>query len=85
MPAARDLPAQPLVRCRRRRHINLVQIVAWAEGRASARVDDDITEADRTWVKDHHDGLALLRRVDSRRGLTVDDFAALTAWATGPG
>lgn len=46
-------------------------------------VDDDITEADRTWVKDHHDGLALLLRVDPRRGLTIDDFAALTAWATG--
>ncbi|MFI6107004.1 hypothetical protein [Streptomyces sp. NPDC051310] len=59
------------------------EIVAWAKGRAFAWVDDDITEADRTWVKNHHDGPALLHRVDPRYGLAVDDFALLAAWATG--
>ncbi|WP_268270492.1 hypothetical protein [Streptomyces sp. MNU76] len=34
-------------------------------------------------VKQHHDGSALLRRIDPRRGLAIDDFATLTAWATG--
>ncbi|BDM71287.1 hypothetical protein HEK616_47740 [Streptomyces nigrescens] len=58
------------------------EIVAWAKGRAFAWVDDEITEADRTWVKNHHDGPALLHRVDPRRGLTAEDFVALTAWAT---
>ncbi|MEU3839305.1 HAD domain-containing protein [Streptomyces sp. NPDC028635] len=57
------------------------EIVAWAQGRAFAWVDDEITEADRVWVKDHHDGPSLLHRVDPRRGLTMDDFAVLTAWA----
>lgn len=59
------------------------EIVAGAEGRASAWVDDGITEADRTWVKEHHDGPALLHRVDPRRGLAGDDFAAPAAGATG--
>src|SRR5690606_6944803 len=43
-------------------------IVAWAQGRAFAWVDDEITEADRAWVEEHHDGPALLHRVDPRRG-----------------
>ncbi|MFG3138093.1 hypothetical protein ACGFZA_18020 [Streptomyces sp. NPDC048211] len=65
------------------------EIVAWAAGRAFAWIDDEITQADHAWVKEHHDGPALLRRIDARRGLVADDFAALTAWgtarATGPG
>ncbi|MGI5359530.1 HAD domain-containing protein [Streptomyces sp. CA-252508] len=60
------------------------EIVAWAEGRAFAWIDDEITEADRAWVAERHSGPALLHRVDPRRGLTSDDFAALTAWAAGP-
>ncbi|MGW2521743.1 hypothetical protein ACWC09_32960 [Streptomyces sp. NPDC001617] len=59
------------------------EIVAWAKGRAFAWIDDEITAADRAWVEEHHDGPALLHRVDPRRGLAVEDFAALTAWATG--
>ncbi|MET7476747.1 hypothetical protein ABZT17_20565 [Streptomyces sp. NPDC005648] len=59
------------------------EIVAWAKGRAFAWVDDEITAADRSWVEKHHDGPALLHRVDPRYGLVIDDFAALTAWATG--
>jgi hypothetical protein len=59
------------------------EIVAWAKGRAFAWIDDEITEADRAWVNEHHEGPALLHRVDPRFGLANNDFAALTAWATG--
>ncbi|MCX4664448.1 hypothetical protein [Streptomyces uncialis] len=58
------------------------EIAAWADGRAFAWVDDEITDADRTWVAAHHHGPALLRRIDPRSGLTADDFAALSDWAT---
>jgi hypothetical protein len=57
------------------------QVVAWAEGRSFAWVDDEITDADSAWVRDHHDGPALLHRIDPRIGLTADDFALLAAWA----
>ncbi len=59
------------------------EIVAWTQGRAFAWIDDEITDADRAWVDTHHVGPALLHRVDPRSGLTDDDFAVLTAWATG--
>ncbi|WP_329041284.1 hypothetical protein OHT61_24860 [Streptomyces sp. NBC_00178] len=61
------------------------QIVAWAQGRPFAWIDDEITEADRHWVGEHHSGPALLHRVDPRRGLVPADFAALSAWAASPG
>ncbi|ARZ72185.1 hypothetical protein SMD11_6609 [Streptomyces albireticuli] len=61
------------------------EVVAWAEGRAFAWVDDDITEADRRWVGAHHDGPALLHRVDPRTGLTAGDFGVLEEWAAGLG
>lgn len=32
------------------------EIVAWVKGRAFAWIDDEITEADRTWVKKYHSG-----------------------------
>lgn len=64
-------------------------IVTWAAGRAFGWVDDEITRADRTWVAAHHDGPALLHRVDPNVGLGSADFAVLTAWAKtldyGPG
>ncbi|WP_435846969.1 hypothetical protein [Streptomyces griseoaurantiacus] len=59
------------------------EIVGWAKGRAFAWVDDEITEADRAWGKQHHEGPALLHRIDPRRGLATDDFATLTEWAIG--
>ncbi|MFC9590880.1 HAD domain-containing protein [Streptomyces sp. NPDC056944] len=55
-------------------------LVAWAAGRPFAWVDDEVTEADRTWVTAHHPGHALLHRVDARRGLTDGDYATLDAW-----
>ena len=55
-------------------------LVAWAAGRAFVWVDDEITEKDRTWVSAHHQGPALLHRVDPRLGLTDADFAAIGDW-----
>ncbi|MFC9328499.1 hypothetical protein [Kitasatospora sp. NPDC057015] len=57
------------------------EIVAWAGGRAFAWVDDQVTDADRAWVEAHHDGPALLHRIEPRVGLVADDFTALGAWA----
>ncbi|MEY9859082.1 hypothetical protein ABH935_004709 [Catenulispora sp. GAS73] len=45
------------------------EIVAWADGRPFAWIDDQITDADREWVSDWHDGPALLRRIDPAIGL----------------
>lgn len=55
-------------------------LVDRAAGRAFAWVDDEITEADRMWVEEHHAGRALLHHVDPRHGLTEADYAALTRW-----
>jgi hypothetical protein len=55
-------------------------VVAWADGRPFAWIDDEITDADRDWVATHHPGRALLHNVASSRGLTDDDFAALEQW-----
>ncbi|WUC77858.1 hypothetical protein OHS33_05585 [Streptomyces sp. NBC_00536] len=55
-------------------------LVSRAAGRPFIWVDDEITDADRAWVRAHHPGLALLHRVDPRRGLTGPDYAALTDW-----
>lgn len=56
-------------------------LVDRARGRPFAWVDDDIDDADRAFVADHHDAPALLHRVDPAVGLTPGDFAALAAWA----
>ncbi len=57
------------------------EVVAWAQGRPFAWVDDQITDADRAWVLTHHRGPALLHYVDPKIGLTADDFAHLQDWA----
>ncbi|MEU4064463.1 hypothetical protein AB0F25_18945 [Streptomyces wedmorensis] len=79
------LPALPLVRWpdgpgRPGLHWKTPALVAWAAGRPFAWVDDEIGAADRAWVAAHHAGAALLHRVDARRGLGDDDYAALAAW-----
>ncbi|MFB7274721.1 HAD domain-containing protein [Streptomyces sp. NPDC056244] len=51
-----------------------------ADGRPFVWVDDEITDTDRAWVTAHHQGRALLHRVDPRQGLTDTDFAALAKW-----
>ena len=55
-------------------------LVAWAAGRSFAWVDDEITSADRAWVSAHHQGHALLHRVEPTRGLSAADYAALARW-----
>ncbi len=59
-------------------------LVEWAAGRPFAWVDDEITDADRTWVATHHPTHALLYQVDARRGLTDADYAALESWLRQP-
>ncbi|MEV0411194.1 HAD domain-containing protein [Streptomyces sp. NPDC050448] len=69
---------------RERTHWKTRALVDRAAGRPFAWVDDEITDADRTWVAAHHPGPALLHRVDPRFGLRPADFAALDAWLRGP-
>jgi hypothetical protein len=39
-------------------------LVSWAAGRSFVWVNDEITAVDRAWVAAHHQGPALLQRVD---------------------
>jgi hypothetical protein len=55
-------------------------LVSWAAGRSFAWVDDEITDHDREWVAEHHDGRALLHQVDAARGLIASDLEALGTW-----
>ncbi|GGX80655.1 HAD domain-containing protein [Streptomyces fructofermentans] len=56
-------------------------LVAHAEGRPFAWVDDELGESDRAFVAAHHAGPALLHHVDARVGLRDIDFAVLDAFA----
>lgn len=55
-------------------------LVAWAAGRDFVWVDDELTARDQAWVDANHPGRALLHRVDPRRGLATEDFAAVHDW-----
>jgi hypothetical protein len=55
-------------------------LVARAAGRPFVWVDDEIRDADRDWVVQHHPGQALLHRVNPRTGLADGDFAAINRW-----
>lgn len=59
-------------------------LVVRAAGRPFVWVDDEITATDRAWVATHHEGPALLHRVDPHRGLTEADFIALARWLRRP-
>ncbi|OLR92994.1 HAD domain-containing protein [Actinokineospora bangkokensis] len=59
-------------------------LVAWADGRPFAWVDDEITDADRDWVAAHHPGPALLHHIAPARGLNNDDLATLDHWLRAP-
>jgi len=52
-------------------------LIARAAGRSFVWVDDEIRDADRDWVAQHHPGQALLYRVDPRTGLDDGHFAAI--------
>ncbi|MEV6774688.1 HAD domain-containing protein [Streptomyces syringium] len=55
-------------------------LVERAAGRPFVWVDDEVTDTDRAWVAAHHQGHALLHRVDPRHGLTDSDYTALDSW-----
>ncbi|MGI5532607.1 HAD domain-containing protein [Streptomyces syringium] len=55
-------------------------LVERAAGRPFVWVDDEVTDTDRAWVAAHHQGPALLHRVDARQGLTHSDYTALGSW-----
>ncbi|SNT56121.1 hypothetical protein SAMN05443665_104484 [Actinomadura meyerae] len=55
-------------------------LVDWAAGRPFIWLDDEITDADRTWVAAHHPGPALLHRVDPSSGITQADYATVEKW-----
>ncbi|MFD8643574.1 hypothetical protein ACFV14_25135 [Streptomyces zaomyceticus] len=55
-------------------------LVEFADGRAFVWVDDELGDLDRAWVAAHHDGPALLHRVDATTGLTAADLATIADW-----
>lgn len=61
-------------------HWKTRRLVDWANGRSFIWMDDEHTGDDQTWVRTHHQGQALLHRVDPRRGLTDADFNTLHGW-----
>ncbi len=63
-----------------RLHWKTRRLAEWAAGRRFVWVDDEIREADRTWVAANYSAPALLHRADPRRGLTDADFHAIGRW-----
>jgi hypothetical protein len=55
-------------------------LTEWADGRPFVWIDDEVSDADRQWVHSHHQGIALLHRVDPFAGLTDADFALIRQW-----
>jgi hypothetical protein len=55
-------------------------LIDWAARRTFVWVDDEITDADRRCVSAHHQGRALLHRVDPKVGLTDADFTHIRRW-----
>ncbi len=55
-------------------------LVELAAGRPFIWLDDEIAEADRSWVSARHCGPALLHRVDSECGLTDADLVTVERW-----
>ncbi|WP_427923200.1 hypothetical protein [Streptomyces sp. cg40] len=62
-------------------HWKTESIVAYAEGRPFAWVDDEQSTLDGDFVTDHHSGPALLHHVNPRLGLREGDFATLAGFA----
>jgi hypothetical protein len=61
-------------------HWKTPALVRWAAGRPFAWLDDEIFDADRRWIAEHHPAPALARRVDPRSGLTEADFDEVRRW-----
>jgi hypothetical protein len=61
-------------------HWKTPAVVRWAAGRPFAWLDDEIFDADRRWIAEHHPGPALAHRVDPRSGLIEADFAVVRRW-----
>jgi hypothetical protein len=57
------------------------RVVEWAAGRPFVWVDDMITDLDVRHVTEHHEGAALLLRIDPRKGLREPEFVELERWA----
>jgi hypothetical protein len=55
-------------------------LIRWAAGRPFVWLDDEITDADRRWVLTHHEGRALLHRVDPAVGVAATDFEVIRRW-----
>ena len=64
-------------------HWKTRMLVEWAAGRDFAWVDDEVTDADAAWIAEHHQGRALVHRVQSAGGLTGGDVAAVGRWLQG--
>ena len=78
-----ELPEAPLEDPVGTLHWKTAALVAAAEGRHFAWVDDEISDIDRAWVDAHHAGSALLHRVDPRSGLTEADLTQIGDWLSG--
>lgn len=80
-----DLPCVPWSELHARRadgtYFKTHDVVRWAQGHPFAWVDDEISGADQEYVKQHHNGPALLHPVSPRTGLTEKDFEVLKTWA----
>ncbi|HEY0699096.1 MAG TPA: HAD domain-containing protein [Micromonospora sp.] len=61
-------------------HWKTTSLIRWAAGRPFVWLDDEITDADRSWVAAHHPARALLHRVDPYVGFTGADFSAIRRW-----
>ncbi|MEU6193561.1 hypothetical protein [Streptomyces sp. NPDC047061] len=66
-------------------HWKTEAIVAYAEGRPFAWVDDEQSPADTLYVHAHHPGPALLHHVNPRIGLREADFTALAEFRASTG
>lgn len=62
-------------------HWKAAPLVAYADGRPFAWVDDEQGDADHAYVAANHAAPALLHHVNPRIGLRKDDFAVLTDFA----
>jgi hypothetical protein len=77
-----NLPEAPLEDPIGTLHWKTAALVAAAAGRRFVWLDDEISDIDRAWVDAHHEGSALLHRVDPRIGLTEADLAVVGDWLT---